>query len=350
MQNIKVRNLQPDEFELWDRLNHSSLQGSIFLRSDFLQMLCNTDSNFNQVMLLGCFNESGELKSGQAVIFHKSGFSVTGHGSYFFYNGPLLQYEENEPRASMAATYCSYLTPLAEETARRFPGFSFDTHPHLMDLRVFQRLGWQVELRYTHQWKIGQSRDMRPYMRQGERKRIHRAERNFIFQMEKWQDSGQEFIQTHQESIRRHGWNPDERWNRLLSDRAQWMEDHGIFQMTTARTLQRQLVGGILTILGYTEKTAYLWFVGYQAEAAENGVVPALYDQAVRNIPAGILVVDMGKAEKIGLANFKDYLGTDLLPYYTVISPNRFQMYKKKIMAVGKASLREIKPIFKSRT
>jgi hypothetical protein len=320
-----VREITPPEYSIWDSLNLGSPQGSIFLRSDFLRMLCDTDPSYRNLNLLGYFDDAGELKAGQAVIFRRFLDATIGHDSYFFYNGPLLPPISNLPRASFAEAYSLYLSPLAVELSRRFPGFSFDTHPTLSDLRPVIRLGWKVDLQYTHIWNLEDPRELISRMRQGERKKIHKAQKLYSFQQEKWKVGGQEFLLIHQESISKHGWKPDARWNNLLSQRAQWMEDHDMFMMTTARKPDNHLDGALMTILGYPEHTAYLWFVGYEPESAENGIVPALYNEAVKALPPDFIRVDMSKAKKVSLANFKDYLGTDLVPYYTITSPGRWE-------------------------
>ena len=191
--NCTVRIVTPQEYPVWDDLIRKSAQGSIFLISDFLTMLCETDLTLKKVML-GCYSQEGELKAIHAVLYRKvAGISMVCN-SHFFYNGPVLPIDSGLPRSTKAEEDCTYLMALAKYLSKHFPFFPFDTHPSLLDLRPFFRLGWRADLHYTYIWKLSEFKDLWKKMRQGERKKTRKAQQLFNFKAERWADMGPEFL------------------------------------------------------------------------------------------------------------------------------------------------------------
>ncbi|HEX7557378.1 MAG TPA: hypothetical protein VF338_12185, partial [Leptolinea sp.] len=68
MDELIVRALSQSEYPLWDTLVSTSPQGTVFLKSDFLQMLCTSDISL-RMSILGGFDSDGELKAGQPFVY-----------------------------------------------------------------------------------------------------------------------------------------------------------------------------------------------------------------------------------------------------------------------------------------
>jgi hypothetical protein len=330
MSEYIVRELTQQEFETWDKLILSSPQGSIFLRSDFLSMICETDPSLH-LTCLGCFNSEGELKAGQAVIYRRfMGLSI-GFDSSFFYTGPVLPPALKKDRWSKAEKDRDYLTALANEMNRRYRDISWDTHPSMTDLRPFIRLGWKVSLHYTHTWNLTESRDIRNRISKGERQSVQIGQKNFTFQQEIWKEAGHEFIKVYNQAMTKQDWQPSDNWNRIFDRRVQWMEDNRLIMLTTARNPGNELGGGLLTIFSRDHQTAYIWKVGYDLNLSKTGIVPALYFSSVQALPPEITRVDMAEGMTLNQSKFKDYMGTDIQSYFVIASPNSRQQKIYKV-------------------
>jgi hypothetical protein len=326
MDDLCVRDLTFQEYGEWDQLVHESPQGSVFLQSDFLQMLCNSDKSLKFV-ILGCFNTKGRLKAGQAYLYRQLVGINIGFDTSYFYNGPVIAESHCEARSSKAEFECNCMTSLANEMSRRFPNISVDTHPSISDLRPFIRLNWKINLHYTHIWDLKDPESLWHKIREGERKKINHAQKDFAFQKETWNEAGQQFLNVFQISMKKHEWQPDNKWNHIFSDRVRWMEDRNLCTLITARDDRKELKAGALVVLSKEHKTAYFWRLGYVLQMANSGIVPGLCYAASNLLVNEVDRIDWAEGMTYGQSSFKDRMGTNLEPYYKLIPPNNREEY-----------------------
>lgn len=349
MSEINVRELTPNELATWDRLVATSPQGSVFLYSNYLQMLCTTDPSMH-ITYLGCFDSDGMLKAGQAVIYRRFLGMFIGFDNWF-YCGPVLEPVLDKPRWYKANIEHGYLTALAVEMNKRFPNVVVEIHPTLTDMRPFIWLGWKISLHYTHIYDLTESREINKKMSRGERQMINRGNRNFSFKKETWKEAGQDFIKLHQKSMKKQSWQPSDDWNRVFNKRIQWMEDSGLCMLTTARNADNELGGAFLIILSNDHKTAYFWRLAYDLSLADTGIVPALIHHGIEFLPNEITRVDSAEGMTRQQSCFKDFVGTDLQPYFVVVSDRRLGnrlIVKpfKKMLNLLRRNLSLLRPIF----
>jgi len=142
---FKVRELDPSDSTEWDQLVNSSPQGNVFLRSEWLEMLCQTDPDLRK-FTLGVYDGKGRLAGGQ-VVFYLSTFGMKLSVPFeFFYNGPLLKAEPNARRVSRVAEQNEILAALAQGLSDRMDTIEIEAHPNFEDGRAFQFAGWQTQL------------------------------------------------------------------------------------------------------------------------------------------------------------------------------------------------------------
>jgi len=84
-----VRELGNADSSAWDRLVEVLPQGNVFMESDWLQMMCETDPAL-RMFVFGCFGGSNNLAGGQVVVLRERGGVLYPSQWQFFYNGPVL--------------------------------------------------------------------------------------------------------------------------------------------------------------------------------------------------------------------------------------------------------------------
>jgi len=320
MDELFVRDVLSSEFPQWDDLIRQSSQGSVFLRSDFLQMLCQSDPTLN-LKIIGCFTSKGDLRAGQALVYRNFLGIFIGYDSSFFYNGPILPLTNYDSRAQKAEIENTYLTLLGNEISRRFPHISHVTHPSITDLRPLIRLGWKANLHYTHVWHLEQDRDVWNRIRRCERRMIKTGEEKFTFNTECWNEVKVEFLRILKICYQRLGWTPGKTWIDIFCERMKWMDTHNISRIITARDRTGVLIGAIICIVSNEDHTAYFWKITYDPDYIKDGIMPALCYKSYQAVPEDCTRIDWEEGMTLGQSIFKDRMGTDLEPYYEIVPP-----------------------------
>ncbi len=320
-----VRELEKSDFAAWNRLVAESPQGNVFLRADWLQMLCDTDPDLH-MLLLGCF-ENDKLVGGQAVIWVKRWGMVLTPKFEFFYSGPVLAPQGHKEQAHRVSSHDKITSVLAEALATRLAYIDLETHPSFQDVRPFLYAGWQVEPLYTHIWRMDDPERTWRNMNREKRREIRRAQEQFVFGVEEGDEVLDAFLPLYHETMLKFSWRPSVKWEATFRRRFHWMRQRDGCRLYTARTASGELAAGVVVLLSREDKTAYLWRQGSSSAYVEAGGVPALYWYAARDLAAEFSNINFGGSPQPSLSRFKDYLGAEAVLHFRLLKcHNRFRL------------------------
>ena len=312
-----VRELQSDDMGAWDELIVDSAQGNVFLRSDWLEMLCDTDPALS-MLILGCFGSKGELLGGQAVPYvERWGMSTTTEFE-FFYSGPVLAQHDRAGRPRQVSRRRETISALAEALSTRLAYIDVEAHPTFRDARSFLYDGWQVDVLYTHLWHMDDPERVRSNMNREKRREIRRAREQYVFAAEQSKAALDAFLPLYGETMRKFSWRPSARWEEIFRERFSWMAARDGCRLYTARTPDGELASGVVVLLSREDQTAYLWRQGSGEEHVRGGVVPALYWHAACDLASELPNTNFGGSPEPSLSRFKDYLGADAVPHFRI--------------------------------
>ncbi len=312
-----VRELGKEDWAAWDQLVAASPQGNVFMRSDWLQMLCETEPGL-QLLHLGCFSDAGSLIGGLAMPYTvQCGLKLAAPVEFFYHNSVLLAPPQRRSTAAIVREQSHVVADLAGELARRLHYARSELHPAFRDVRMFLYAGWQVETVYTHIWRMTDTEQTWMSMTREKRRQIKAASRNYTFTVE-GEQALDDFLALYRETMRKFYWWPSPEWEARFRCRFQWMRACDGCRLYTARTPEGALHAGVVALLSREDHTAYLWRLGSARVSAETGLVPALYWQAACDLAQEFEQVDLGGSPEVTLNTFKDYLGAEAAQHFVV--------------------------------
>ena len=326
---IKTRELSKTEYPLWDQLIASSPQGKTFLRSDWLNMLCDTEPGSHAYML-GCFDSHDRLVGGQALGYRQRGGMKIVNGYEFLYSGPVLIRWPDKSAASRAAKTNRVLDAIGKALKEDFAYVSMETQPSLIDVRSFMYGGWEVQPVYSHIWHVQNIEQAWANMNHVKRNSIRHAKQTYAFDIEDSDAAVLAFAKLYRDTMSKFHWLPSLSWEGVLLERFRWMHARGGARLFTARDHEKNIVGAVIVILSPDDKTGLLWRVGTRKTFIEDGGVPALYWHTVSSLASEYPNIDFGWSPQASLSQFKDYMGAELELHFRVIrcnEPARYKLY-----------------------
>lgn len=321
-----VRELEKSDFAAWNQLVAASPQGNVFLRAEWLEMLCDTDPDLH-LLMLSCFDPEGQLIGGQAVTYvERWGMAVTAEFE-FFYSGPVLAPQDRKGRAHQMAKHGEITSALAEALATRLAYVDVEAHPSFRDARPFLYAGWQVEPVYTHIWRMDDPECTWRNMNREKRRDIRRAQEQFAFGVEVGDEVLDAFLPLYHETMLKFSWRPSVKWEAIFRRRFHWMRQRDGCRLYTARTAEGELAAGVVVLLSREDETAYLWRQGSGRAYVEAGGVPALYWHAACDLAPEFPNINFGGSPEPSLSRFKDYLGAEPVLHFRLLKcNNRFRL------------------------
>jgi len=147
----QVRPLTQEEYLLWDTFVKESPQGSIFSKSDYLQILA--DASDSRLCIIGCFLD-GSLIGGCPLLEKSRRF----YGTYAISSGPGTPFSGFIYRKTDRTTvrmnenmYNACIHALCDYVQRNnYTSISVYNSPDLLDIRPFLRYGWKERVSYTY--------------------------------------------------------------------------------------------------------------------------------------------------------------------------------------------------------
>jgi len=159
-------------------------QGNVFLRSDWLGMLCETDAQDLHILRLGCRNRTGRLVAGWAIPYRRQWGHRFANGFDLFYNGPLLEPGLSSPNIHHVSERLRALSLLARGLRESTSLVVAEAHPEFHDARALLYDGWIVSAEYTHLWDQAVRETTLERMNREKRREIRRGLESYDFRRE----------------------------------------------------------------------------------------------------------------------------------------------------------------------
>jgi len=305
---LTVRELTATDDAAWDQWVVASPQGNVFQRSDWLRMVEATEPGL-RLFRLGCYDEQGRMMGGQAMFSYRHlGLELSATFD-FFYCGPLLAPDRRWNQAHLSATGYATVSALAEGLSARLGHVEMETHPTLGDVRPFIYGGWEVFPVYTHIWSMAEPEAVWAAMSREKRRIIKHALGKFHFGCAADENTIARFLELYRQTVLKFSWWPSADWQTMFRERFRWMNARDGCRLYTARSEDGELVAAVAVLLSREDGTAYLWRQGSSQEGVVEGVVPALYWYAGKELAGEFPLVNFGGSPQVSLSHFKDYLG-----------------------------------------
>ncbi|AKJ64911.1 GNAT family N-acetyltransferase [Kiritimatiella glycovorans] len=319
---IAARVVEPHEDEAWDALVASSPTANRFLRSDCLRMLEETDSLGIRFRRVGVFDDAGALRGGWALpTMQRMGIRASTYFE-FFYAGPMLAPDLETGSVHVCRERLDVLHALAQAQTRELHLIEAEGHPRFVDARGLWYAGFELQTLYTHIWHFGNPDDVFMKMNRERRRLIRRADESLRFGLLTSDDVAEGFVPLYKRLMQKFDWLPGEQWSRDLQDRLQWLWDHDVGAVYGAWDENGALCGAVIVLVSEEDRTIYLWRCGYDTSRKGNTIVPALYWHAAQHWLqqwGEPLACNLGGSPLISLAQFKDYLGADVVPHLRLV-------------------------------
>jgi hypothetical protein len=307
----------------WDRLVAVAPQGNVFLRSDWLAMLCDTDAHGLRIHRLGCRNRAGRLVAGWVVPYRRQWGRLFANGFDFFYNGPLLEPGLSSPNIHHVSERQRALSLLARGLRESASLVVAEAHPEFHDARALLYDGWIVSAEYTHLWDQEVRETTLERMNREKRREIRRGLESHVFRREPRADLAlTPFLKLYRATMQKFGWLPTAAWEDQFRTRLRWMADRDGCRLYTASTAEGQLLAGVLVLLSREDRTAYFWRMGAATDRRDSRVVPALYWWTAMELGVedpDIRHINFGGSPPPSLSQFKDYLAATPTLHFRLI-------------------------------
>ncbi len=310
---------------LWDELVAASPQGSVFMRSQWLQMMQTTSQSQLCIDRFGIFGKDQKLEAGWAIPFHyKSGFKLRlSYGYGLRYSGPMLNQDlTRNPRKIMRRN--QVLALFSSHAAERYDFIVSDCHPEFTDPREFIYQNWNVVLEYYHAWDLSDLDATFSKLESEKRREIRRGLETYQFAHETiGPDTYAAFTALYLETMRlRHGVFLNDDWVKELEPRLLWMQDQAGCRLYTAKSQDSQTIASLVVIISPEDETAYFWMVGSDQNQRDSRIVPSLYWYAAKDIrlsDSRVKFANLGTSPMRSLSHFKDLLGADSVLTFRLI-------------------------------
>jgi hypothetical protein len=315
---MKVRKILMNEGLAWDKLIRSSRQGNVFLLDEFQTAWCETDPTLH-LLRLGCYDKQGILLGGQSIFYKKAfGLRIPVTLNIFHLGTPILSSVVQDDRQQQYAV----LLALARESRKHFPFLKVEFHPTLKDVRPYLEQGWHAQPEYANVWEISDPNTVLTNIPHRKRKYVRKAQQQFLFACETGDTVVTDFVRLYGETMQKFGWQPDERWGKILHKRVEWMQTENMVRMYTCRTTAGELVGVVMCVLSRVNKTAYFMLIGYNHSINSKEFHPAIHWYAAQDLSPEFSFADFGGSPQPNLYATKDSLGTHSRQYWILETRN----------------------------
>lgn len=151
-----ARPLSPEEYSQWDVLVEESPQGSIFSKSNYLQILARASDS--RLRIIGCLLD-GDLIGGCPLLERRRrflGVHAVSSGSCTPFSGFIYQTVNSKKILKNEVEYNACVKALIDYLRdERYASVSIANSPELLDIRPFLRHGWNEKILYTYYISLG---------------------------------------------------------------------------------------------------------------------------------------------------------------------------------------------------
>jgi len=310
---IEVRELQGDEYGLWDRLAEDSPQGTVFHRGSWLRTC--SEALGRKLSIYGCFDKD-RLRGGCSLFTYKlkgtfraatSTPLLTPYGGVLVTQSPSTRVREQEEE------YSDILKSLIDELERQpFDLIRMVNSPSLVDIRPFSQRGWLSKTYYSYYYDLG------PEIEDSISKEVRNTARKAVklgVSVERTCDLPG-FYRLFKMTYERQGMKPpatEAYFERLLNV----LRSEKVGDMWLATTATGELAAA--EIFAWDSKRSYRWSAASHTELRQTGATSMLLREVLRDLrAAGFREVDLMAASTKHLAKFISSFNPRLVPLYSV--------------------------------
>lgn len=148
MSPLEVRQIEPNEYDTWDRFVEASPHGTIYHTSSWKRLMdrCNSPA---QLLLIGCF-EGHSLCAGCVLLDRERYGKRTAVTPLMTpYCGFLLEAAAGEKISGQTSRDSELVSAMCGWMSRRYPYQNLVMAPHLEDIRPLQQQGYRLTPRFT---------------------------------------------------------------------------------------------------------------------------------------------------------------------------------------------------------
>lgn len=311
-----IRQLDPDEYETWNRFVASSPQGSLFHTIEWNQMMRETDPQMGGVLPLVSLGDKG-IQAGIIVCYHGLSEKRMVDPPMFGYTSPILAPDSNY--ADRQHTYRNYsiLADLLKKLMSEVDHVRLANSPDIWDTRPYTFQSWEVETAYTHIWERTSLIEAWNGIDLELQKNLHTAEQKFVF------EAGTE--EHFQQFIKLAGGRD------VLQKRIDWLRKRDLCRLFLVNDQQRSKSGMTLAILSRENRTAYLWGSTCNDMNSGNEILPYLFWKSYEALAEEFPRMDLGESGKSNVGLMKDKLGCEPVPRFITTYQNRHAVEKKTL-------------------
>ncbi len=313
MSGIEIRELDKDEYGLWDRLVDISPCGTIFHKSFWLDN-CSELLN-KKFKIYGCF-KNDQLIGGCSLFIYKlkrilrmasSTAEMTPYGGLILLQSPGDKRRKQEQAlGEIVDSLCSAFDN------EHFHYVRIAGPPEFVDVRPFVWNGWDSDIHYTYYLNL--ENDIEQGFSKGLRKDIGKAVKEEI-KVKKLTDPSI-LYDLFADTFKRQNLNPPvskEFFHRITG----LLESRNIGGMWTVETPSGEVI--CARVLLWDNKRAYAWAAGTHIAFRRAGANPFLLLAVLQDLKArGFKQIDLMQANTSEFAKYVSRFNPELVPYYSV--------------------------------
>lgn len=150
MQNeLSVRILKKEEYDMWDNFVEESEQNSIFSKSFWADNIC--DYTKNKFHIYGVFNKNNELVAGLPLYSRRKGmFLIAIYPPITPFMGVVYAKRKTDSFSKIESYQREVVSALNERIKKDFDYVTLALHPTIIDVRPFKWEGWTIDVAYTY--------------------------------------------------------------------------------------------------------------------------------------------------------------------------------------------------------
>ena len=332
MSEIKVSEIDKNEYALWDELVECSPHGTIFHSTDWLTM-CSEASNRN-LKIFGCF-ENDILVGGCSLFVHnlKGDFKVASSTcSMTPYGGVVLEQESNNMGRRQLHRHQNLIKHLYEALYKeKFHSVQITNPPEFLDIRPFTWNGWDCEIKYAYYMNL--EKDIEKNLSKGVKENIKKALKKGI-QTERRMD-----VKRHYELSKmiyeKQGLKPPVN-EEFFENVVNLLKSKNIGEMMVSETSEGEIVASNIVL--WDKKKAYGWSAASDPAFRKLGANVLQIQELFKYLKnQGFKNIDCMSANTPRLTEFIVGFHPTLIPYYRIgkeghkyrLVKNIYQTYKK---------------------
>ncbi len=174
---LLVRILKREEYDMWDAFVEQSDQNSIFSKSFWADNVCNHTKN--KFHIYGVFNKNNELVAGLPIYSRRKGmFSIAIYPPITPFMGVVYAKRKTDNFSKIESYQKDVVIALNERVKKDFSYITLALHPTITDVRPFKWENWAIDVAYTYYVNLGDIKLLWEQLDKSTKYDIKKAEEN----------------------------------------------------------------------------------------------------------------------------------------------------------------------------